>query len=503
MIQLSGITKQFGDQTLYRNLDMTFGTNEVVGLMGDNGSGKTTFLQMIAGLVVPDTGTINTTGETIGYLPQQPHFPTGQSIETFLSGYVTDSNEAYRIDMALVQVGMDHVDQSLQPETLSGGQQTRLFLATLLLQDPEPTVLLLDEPTNNLDITGIEWLEGFILGFPGTVLLTSHDRALLDNVVDRIVELENGILTSYGGSYSFALEQKQIEREAYERRFVVQQKKIHQIEEDIERMKQRAFHGEEKFSSRAPGVRRKIRKSAQQAVSRQKKLEKFLASEKRLEKPEERLNHSIRLDDKAHPGKTMLYLQNVTKAFGGNLVLRDVSLHLGGSERVWLAGLNGSGKTTLLRIIAGEEIPDSGSVERGANISIGYFSQHRSDLISSNTILDELARLGLTRTEAYEAAIRFGFKPDEVSHTIATLSSGQQMKVSFAKLVARNHQLLILDEPTNHLEIRTRELLENALSLYRGALLVSSHDRYFLERIGITRILTLPAPAATASAAAA
>lgn len=490
MIQLSDVSKQFEDKILFSHLNLTFGNKEIIGLVGENGAGKTTLFRLIMEQVSPDTGHVHIQNETIGYLPQNPELED-KTVAEFLHEKVFVGEE-YKIDVALAQTGLTQIDTSLRANNLSGGQKTRLYLASILLLDPEPTFLLLDEPTNNLDIEGVEWLENFMVSFDGTILLTSHDRALLDNVVDTIIELEDGKATTFGGNYTFYAEQKEIQNEAYERMYFDQQKKITRLQEDIDDIKARSKAGEKQFSSRAPGVRRKIRKKAQQAVARQKRLEKFLASEKNLQKPEEKIRGSIQLTEKTHPGKTMLFVQHVSKTLHGMQVLKDVSFHIGGSERVWLAGLNGSGKTTLFNCILGQLKPDNGTIEIGANVSIGYFSQQRSDLTQENTVLDELQMsLDMTPTDAYKLAIKFAFKEDELSKKINQLSSGQQAKVAFAKLTSEKYNFLLLDEPTNHLEIETREILEAGLRNFEGAILVSSHDRYFLENIEISRTMVL------------
>jgi ATPase subunit of ABC transporter with duplicated ATPase domains len=280
MIQLSGITKRFGDKTVLENVNLTFGNKEIIGLVGENGAGKTTLFNIILQTIQPDSGNVQVQNEVVGYLPQHPEFPESATVESFLNGSIIPGEE-YRIDVALHQTGLTDLDKTQSATQLSGGQKTRLYLAKILLSDPELTFLLLDEPTNNLDIEGVEWLENFLVSFDGTVLLTSHDRALLDNVADTIIELEKGKASVFGGNYTFYAEQKEIQKEAYERMYVAQQKKITRLQEDIDEIKTRSKAGEKQFSSRAPGVRRKIRKKAQQAVARQKRLEKICKSRRR------------------------------------------------------------------------------------------------------------------------------------------------------------------------------------------------------------------------------
>ena len=491
MIKLSDISKEFGDKKILNNISLILSNNHVYGLIGENGTGKTTLLKIILGQVSPDDGLVDRQREVIGYVPQNPEFPNNSSVRDYLKEKILAEDEWYKVETILAQTGLDNSILDTPSENLSGGQKTRLHLAALLLQDPSPTFLLLDEPTNNLDIDGIIWLEEFITSFDGTILIVSHDRALLDNVVDTIFEIENSVVKTYGGNYSFYQEQKEIERQAYERNFIAQQKKIYQIEENIAAMKQRAQQGETQFSSRMPYQRRKIRKSAEQAVHRQQALQKFLQSEQKLEKPETKKRYLIQLKGESHTGKTVLYAKNISKSFGNKQVLDKISLHIQSQERVWLTGKNGSGKSTLLKILTDTVEPDSGTVEIGNAVSIGYFSQEQSNLDRLHSVQEELMSLDVSQTEAYKLALRFNFKPEDLSKKLSELSMGQHVKITFAKLTYGHYNILILDEPTNHLEISTRETLEQILQEYRGALLISSHDRFFLENIQIQRIIEL------------
>ncbi|NMB83915.1 ABC-F family ATP-binding cassette domain-containing protein [Candidatus Roizmanbacteria bacterium] len=491
MVKINNISKQFADKTVLKSVSFNLSHGEIIGLIGENGSGKTTILKIINGSLSPDDGRIEKQNETIGYLGQNPDFPPGISVGEFLRGKI-NSQEEYKIELVLRRVGLFSISFQTLTHSLSGGEKTRLYLASLLIADPTPTTLLLDEPTNNLDIDGINWLEEFLTEFGGNVILVSHDRSLLDNVADKIIELSDGAIKTYGGNYSFYREQKEIEEKAYERLYVAQQKKIAKIEEDIKTTETRARQGEINFGSGMPYQRRKIRKSAQQSVHRKKKLQKFLSSEKRLEKPEEKIKYFISLAaGQSHSEKTLIYAKNIDKSFGEKKVLDKLTFHLSGGERVWLAGLNGSGKSTLMKIIIGKIKMDGGSLEIGNNIKIGYFSQDHQDLDYENTVLDEFLKTGLAKTDCYKLAISFSFQKEELTKKIKDLSMGQRAKVAFAKLTTGQYQLLVLDEPTNHLEIKTREVIEEALNHYRGGLLVASHDRFFLERIGINKIINL------------
>lgn len=448
MLTINDVSYSIGDNQILSHITYTLSTG-VVGLVGSNGAGKTTLFRIIMGEIKPDSGSISAPHEVIGYLPQQ-----------------------------------------IQLQNLSGGEKTRTYLENILQAQPAPTVLLLDEPTNNLDLDTIDWLKQTLRSFSGLVLLASHDRRFLDDMVDSIIELDTGVLKQYGGNYSLYKEQKAGEKEAYERRYLAQQKKITSIEDDIKAIKNKAYKGEETFSSRNPYQRRKIRKSARLGVVRQRKLEKFLESEERLDKPVYRKEYPFRFTGDSHSRKFILAFHSVSKSLGGELILSELSFTVSGKEHIWVSGPNGAGKTTLLRLASGQLLPDSGTVERGNEIRIGYFSQELHVPEPRQTALELLQQHGATATDAFRYGAYMALNKEDMTRPVSALSRGQLTKLAFIRLLMENNHLLILDEPTNHLEVETRELIENALLGYEGAVMVASHDRYFLERIGIDKELT-------------
>ncbi len=484
MLDIKGVSKTFDDKAVLDTVTLSL-NKEIVALVGNNGAGKTTLFQIITGELEPDAGSINT-NEVVGYLPQEFNFG-----ERNVAEFLATRKPEYEIDAVLDQMRLSHLDKKHKASKLSGGEKTKLYLAHLLLSDPQPTLLLLDEPTNNLDLEGVLWLEEYMRNFEGTIFLISHDRALLDEVVDRIIELDNGKIKQYGGNYTFYLEQKEIEKSAYARMYTVQQKHISRIEEDINSIRSRTLHGERKFSSRSPYQRRKIKKTAQQGVVRKKKLEKFLGSEERLEKPESPKSYPFHFEGDSHSDKYILGMENVTKRYNGRLIVDNVSFSIQGSQHVWLSGRNGSGKSTILKLLTNQSTPDFGSIKIGSGVNIGYFSQEILLHEEQNSMHDELILLGATRTDIYKYARFFGIESGDIVKPLSALSRGQRTKVEFIKLLMENNQILILDEPTNHLEINTREKLEEALLYYGGAILIASHDRYFLEKIGIDRRLEI------------
>jgi len=489
MLILKDIAKTYDGKTVLKKIDLSFSTGDVVGLVGNNGEGKSTLFKIIAGEVAPDTGQVDKHNESIVYLPQHPAFGN-LTVNKFLAAKLPDPDLSYKIDIALQTVGLAGIVVSQNCNDLSGGEKTKLYLASLLLSDITPTVLLLDEPTNSLDLDGLEWLERFIKTFKGIVLLTSHDRFFLDGTVSKTLELKDGCIKVYGGNYSFYKAQKLQEADILQRKYTVQQKKITRIEADIVDRKQKALRGELKFTSRDPYEKKKASKSARAAVVREKRLDKLLKSEKLIDRPKTRKKYGVDITGFVPSGKFILEVANCSKNFGTKNIFSDISFSLRGTERVWVVGKNGSGKSTLLKIVVGQLQPDSGEVKFGTHIKTGYFSQTTSLDLDSTGII-ELQSTGVDQTLCYTTASYLHLTESDLRKKIGQLSTGQLAKLEFAKLLLSDNQLIVMDEPTNHLEIETREDIEEALQEYKGSVLVASHDRYFIERIGVDKIVEL------------
>jgi ATPase subunit of ABC transporter with duplicated ATPase domains len=489
MLTANDVSKTYDGRVILNNINLTLNEREIVGLVGSNGVGKSTLLKILAGEEQPDTGVIYRNNDIIGYLPQDEDISNVSIREFFLNKDIVKGFE-YKVDMNLERVGLSDLDMNMNCGNLSGGQKTRLYIAAQLLQDPEPTVLILDEPTNNLDIAGLEWLEGFIRDFDGTVLLTSHDRYFLDKVVTRIVELDKGELRSFGGNYTFYKEQVSIEKEAQLRMYTSQQTKINRIIEDIHEYKQKALHGEHKYTSRDPYQKKKASKAARTAIVRQKKLEKMLSGEDLVQKPELRRSKDLPFEGGNPEGKKVCEVINITKSFDNHLVLNAVTFAVFGKERLWIKGPNGSGKSTLLNILTGKETQDKGEVKIGSNIKVAYFSQELN-VNPEITGIEELMSTGADATSCFISADHMHLVENDLRKKLKHLSRGQIAKIEIIKLLLGEFNLLVLDEPTNHLEIETREDIENALKQYKGAMIVASHDRYFIEQIGISTVFEL------------
>lgn len=490
MLILKDITKKYNDKTPLNRVSLSLPRNEVVGLVGNNGEGKSTLFKIIAGEVEPENGEVTVdNNEKLSYLPQYLDFEN-LTVGDFLLSKLGSNSQDYSLDISLNQVGLKSIDKNQRCKDLSGGQKTRLYLASAFLVNPDSSILLLDEPTNNMDIEGLEWLEGFIKSYHGLVLLTSHDRYFLDKVTTKIIELKNGKIKVYGGNYSFYKKQRQDAEKVVERMYIVQQKKVDRVKTDIRNYKEKALWGENKFTSRNPYQKKKAAKAARTTVVRERKLEKLLNSEEYIERADARKSYGVSINGPAPSGKKVLEVSNICKSFNGKSVFQNVSFSIYGNERVWLRGLNGSGKTTILKIIQGIVPADSGEASLGVNINSGYFSQD-STLNLSNTGINELLSTGASVTECFNKASHLHLSDSDLRKNISQLSRGQVAKLEFVKLLLVNNDLLILDEPTNHLEIETREEIESALCEYSGALLVASHDRYFIENIGIRTVVEL------------
>lgn len=486
MFTLHHIYKSFSERTVLEDVSLSVNTGEVVALIGENGAGKTTLLEILLGTTRPDSGNVERSGESIGYIPQQAVL--GRSVrESF-----HQSNEEWRINYALSQVNLD-IPITTQTNKLSGGQKTRLAFAVVLATEPEPTVLLLDEPTNNLDTDGLKWLRHFIERFTGVVILVSHDRAFINDVADRIIELKDGRLAQYGGNYDFYIQQKDIERRSELERYTNNLEERQKLKKAIGQQQELGQHTHNHIK-RSDGDKyqrdffrnRVTNKFGQQARALEKRLEQLADAKK----PETIRSYKVALSGEVPKQKIICRLDNIHKAYS-KPVLQDVSLEIRGNEQFRVTGSNGSGKTTLLKIAAGVEEPGAGQITIGANVSIGYFSQDVDGLDHSRTALENLEDYITDPTTLFREARSLGLSKLDLKKKVSELSRGQQAKLGFAKLLLSTHQLLILDEPTNHLDIRTKEQIESALQDYKGAILVASHDSYFVDTLSITKVVEL------------
>jgi ATP-binding cassette subfamily F protein 3 len=523
MLNVLKISKSYGVDTLLDEVSFVVNPSERVALIGANGSGKTTLLRIIAGDLNADHGTVAlppnarlgwlrqdlepAPGETVGQavraglgewqalrvkveqLADRMASVQGEALAAVMAAYDRALAEFqslggyevdHRVKSTLASLGLVGIDLEIEVTQLSGGEQTRVGLAAVLIAQPE--MLLLDEPTNHLDIKALEWLEGWLNGFRGAVLLVSHDRTFLDRTVSRVLELENGVLTEYAGNYSAYLSEKATARERQWAAWKDQEDEIRRIRGDIHRTKMHAKSVELTTTSRDPGVRRYAKKVAKKAISREKKLDRFLNSDERVEKPQGSWGMRLEFDEELRSGKRVLELRDIGHKYD-HWLYRHVDLTLSYGERVALLGPNGSGKSTLLRSIVGENEPIEGAIEIGANVRLGYMPQKQEILDGRSTPFSVVrAAAEMTETETRSFLHYFLFAGDEVFRKVGALSYGERARLLLAKLVAEGANCLLLDEPVNHLDIPSRERFEGALAAFPGAILAAIHDRAFIDR---------------------
>lgn len=484
---LRHIYKSFPNKSVLEDVSLSISPHEVVALIGVNGAGKTTLLEILRGELKPDAGSVQTSG-AIGCVPQEAIL--GKTIQQSFSL----ATESWQINYALERVGLGHKELDTPVSTLSGGQKTRLAFATMLAQDPEPSLLLLDEPTNNLDAEGLVWLTNFVRSFSGAVLLVSHDREFINSTATKIAELHNCKLTMYGGDYDFYRHQKELEEATAVARYQQKVEEQQSLNRAIREQREKGKHTHEHMKKRNDHdtaqrdffKNRVTNKFGQQARALEKRLDQL----EDVERPEFAKNYRIVLGGKVDSSKLVLKSSEICKSFA-KPVLKNIDLEIRGGERVQVQGKNGSGKTTLLTIAAGQAKPDIGEVSYGNGISVGYFSQDVDGLDHETIGLENLMATEAQMTNIFREARSLGLSDTDLKKPVSELSRGQQAKLGFAKLLLASHHLLILDEPTNHLDIPTREQIEAALEQYRGSILFASHDKYFARKLNPTKELKL------------
>lgn len=515
ILSCQNIGKSFIENTVLSNVSFHIEDNEKAAIVGINGAGKTTLLRIIVGEMDADEGLVTLSkGKTLGYLAQNAGLNSENTIyeellsvkndlivlerqirETELAMKGADKDTlsilmekysnlthrfesgggyAYKSELTgvLKGLGFSEEDFSKPVATLSGGQKTRVALGKLLLLAPD--LIILDEPTNHLDMNSIAWLETYLLNYKGAVLIVSHDRFFLDRIAGKIIEIDQSKATTFMGNYSDYAKKKEQLRIAEWNAYVNQQREIKHQEEVIEKL--RSFNRE---------------KSIKRAESREKMLDKIEV----LDKPTEaRADMHLTLTPRLKSGNDVLMVENLSKSFDTQTLFTDVSFEIKRGEHVAIIGDNGTGKTTLLKILNDMLPADSGSFRLGSNVEIGYYDQEHHVLHSEKTLFEEISDEYpyMTNTEIRNVLAAFLFTGEDVFKRICDLSGGERGRVSLAKLMLSNANLLILDEPTNHLDIMSKEILEDALNNYEGTVIYVSHDRYFINRTA-SRILELTA----------
>jgi ATP-binding cassette subfamily F protein 3 len=526
MLTVSNLSKSYGVDPILKDISFSLNPGERLGLVGPNGSGKTTLLRLITGQERPDSGSFhfNPPALQFGYLPQGlapspeetiggflarldgdldeltarleglaealAHGPEGEALQNEYDAVLAQLERAAESaggrPAALGALGLGHLPLETPALILSGGQKTRLALAAVLLASPQ--LLLLDEPTNHLDLAMLEWLEDWLLAFPGAALVVSHDRAFLDRVATGILELDpdTHTLRAYAGNYTAYLEAKLGERERQWQAYAAQQEEITRLRRAAAAVRETARFKKggkgdsgDKFAKGFFG-NRATKGTIGRAKHLEERLEKLL-SEERLDKPQ--AGWQMKLDFGAAPasGKDVLVAEGLAVGYGSETLLFGLDLHIRQGERVALIGANGAGKTTLLRTILGQIPPLAGDLRLGANVRVGYMAQEQEDLDPAENAFTTIRGLAaLSETGARAFLHQFLFSGEEVFIPVGNLSYGERARLSLASLVARGCNLLLLDEPLNHLDIPSRARFEKALSAFEGTVLAVVHDRFFI-----------------------
>lgn len=507
---VNNVTKSFGGNIIFENISLEIKNGERVGLVGRNGSGKTTIFQLLTGMESLDAGAIHMKkGTRIGHVAQIPKFDESMTVYEVLSSAFKIEKEleremrtlekhmaedqgssvlqklmerygiiqekfaflgGYEIEANIMKVANGLQVTELFPRSfleLSGGEQTKVSLAYMLLQKPD--LLLLDEPTNHLDLFAVEWLEQFLKEYNGTVMVISHDRYFLDEVVTKIFDLEDGEIHVYHTNYSRFVEEKEErllqEFQAYQE----QQKKIKKMKEAIKRLREWANQA----NPPNEGLHKRAR-SMERALERMEKLKKPILERKQM---------GLQFEGQERSGKDVVVMKEVSKGFAEHLLFNEANLHVRFQERAAIVGRNGTGKTTLLKLLLEEIEPDAGEIRIGSSVKIGYLSQHAYGNRKSNVLEAFREYVAVTEGEARHILAKFLFYGPAVFKKVTQLSGGEKMRLRLAQLMYQDINFLILDEPTNHLDIESREVLEEALEQYNGTILAVSHDRYFLNKL--------------------
>ncbi|WP_137155051.1 ABC-F family ATP-binding cassette domain-containing protein [Rhizobium sp. FKL33] len=512
MIRLENISKQLSHRILFIEASAALNRGEKIGLVGPNGAGKSTLFRMITSQEQPDEGQVSVDkGVTIGYFDQNVGEMAGRSaVAEVMEGagpvsavaaelrdletQMSDPDQMDRMDEIIerygevqarfeeldgyaldgrareVLAGLSFTQEMMDGDVakLSGGWKMRVALARILLMRPD--VMLLDEPSNHLDIESLIWLENFLRGYDGALLMTSHDREFMNRIVTKIIEIDGGTLTTYSGDYGFYEQQRAQNEKQQQAQFERQQAMLAKEIKFIERFKARASH-------------------AAQVQSRVKKLEKI----DRVEPPKRRQSVAFEFRPAPRSGEDVINIKGVHKKYGSRTIYEGLDFSVRRRERWCIMGVNGAGKSTLLKLVTGTTEPDEGTVAIGASVKLGYFAQHAMDLLDGDaTILEWLES---SFPQAGQAPLRalagcFGFSGDDIDKRCRVLSGGEKARLVMANMLFDPPNLLVLDEPTNHLDLDTKEMLIRALADYEGTMLFVSHDRHFLGALS-NRVLEL------------
>ncbi|MFL2833445.1 MAG: ABC-F family ATP-binding cassette domain-containing protein [Coraliomargaritaceae bacterium] len=522
MITINQVTHNFGKKVLFNKINCVINAHDRIALVGSNGSGKTTLLRMLMGELDSDGGSIDKAGYvSVGYLPQDGISVSGKTLfaeaesafgdilelqknlekaEEEMLEMDTSADEYYdlidlmgeweqqledhepakmksRIERILLGMGFNESDFERDTGEFSGGWQMRIALAKLLLQNP--SLIILDEPTNHLDIVSQHWVEQYLKHYQGALIVISHDRAFLDEVTNRTLELKLGNLTTFKGNYSYYVGESDKRLETLRKAYANQQKEIKEVKDWINRFRSNV-------------------KKASMVQSRIKALEKM----ELISIPRDEKKMFFRFPKSPPASAKVITISGLHKAYGDNVIFDGLDLRIDKGDRIAVVGVNGAGKSTLARIMAGTEPYQSGEVEKGINTVLGYFAQSQADeLDPNNSVLEEVEKAAIGNDDANPrgALGALLFSGDEALKKTSVLSGGEKNRVALAKMLMHPANCMVLDEPTNHLDIKSKEVLQEAINLYEGTVILVSHDRAFLDGVvnkvlevspGSTRMLT-------------
>ena len=522
MITINQVTHNFGKKVLFNKINCVINAHDRIALVGSNGSGKTTLLRMLMGELDSDGGSVDKAGYvSVGYLPQDGISVSGETLfaeaesafgdilelqknlekaEEEMLEMDTSADEYYdlidlmgeweqqledhepakmksRIERILLGMGFNESDFERDTGEFSGGWQMRIALAKLLLQNP--SLIILDEPTNHLDIVSQHWVEQYLKHYQGALIVISHDRAFLDEVTNRTLELKLGNLTTFKGNYSYYVGESDKRLETLRKAYVNQQKEIKEVKDWINRFRSNV-------------------KKASMVQSRIKALEKM----ELISIPRDEKKMFFRFPKSPPASAKVITISGLHKAYGDNVIFDGLDLRIDKGDRIAVVGVNGAGKSTLARIMAGTEPYQSGEVEKGINTVLGYFAQSQADeLDPNNSVLEEVEKAAIGNDDANPrgALGALLFSGDEALKKTSVLSGGEKNRVALAKMLMHPANCMVLDEPTNHLDIKSKEVLQEAINLYEGTVILVSHDRAFLDGVvnkvlevspGSTRMLT-------------
>ncbi len=487
MLQAHEVKKGYGAFEVLRGASLQLYRGEKVGLIGRNGTGKSTLLRLLAGDELPDGGTISRTPADLllATLPQTTELLAHRTVEEAVADPARPAPADWERDRVLAGLGLAHLSPEQPARALSGGEKRRLLLARVLLSDAD--LLLLDEPTNHLDLAMLAWLEQFARASRKSFLMVSHDRRFLDRTVSRLYELEEGRLIPYAGGYSAYAEQKRLALARHETLYREQQREISVLQEFIRRQLSMAAGIQEGPKRGRDHFGRVSKKVARQARAAQARLDRI----ERIDAPRAGAAIQAGFAPERRSGEWVMEARGVEVRFGQRELFHGLDLDLVYGERWGIIGPNGSGKTTLLRVLLGLLVPTEGRVTPGASLRAVYLAQESENLDPAQTVLDALLEARhFSQTEARTLLACVLFRRDEVFKRVGALSAGERVRLALARAMVSGANLMVLDEPTNHLDIAARERMEDALTAYTGTLLVVSHDRYLLDRL-VDRLLVL------------